>query len=387
MALVCGTDFSKSSVRAARAAALLAARLGVRLHLVHSVEVSADQVFEERKVTVIEWAEGDLRAAAERLRALGADVQVHLEFGPPDERLQDVAARVGAKLVIVAALGKREPNKWQLGSNAYRLAHQAHVPVLLVRAVEPFEAWVNQTRPLKILFGADLTHSSEVAMHWIRDLRSVGPCEVTVVHLYFPPQEFQRFGLSGVRSYADPDPEVTKALTHEFAARLTAGLGAAPHKTRFEPHLGRVGDRLAALAVEEQANLVVVGSHDRSAAGRLLHGAVSHELIEHASVSVACIPQPNLTRAAPAPKIKAVLVATDFSPTGDSAVPLAYSVVADGGTVHLVHVIKEHAQGPTAPRDIFPGPSTDTRSKPRRAHSCSSWSRPIKPATTRSRNC
>jgi nucleotide-binding universal stress UspA family protein len=360
MSIVCGTDFSEPSLRAAHAAALLAARSNMRLHLVHAVEMSSEQLFGEQRSGHIDWAEGHLRKTAERLSSLGADVKVHLEFGPPDERLQDVAANVGAKLVVIAALGKRLPGKWQLGSNAYRLAHDARVPVLLVRTLAPFEAWSNGTRPLRILFGADLSLSCEHAMHWIRDLNAVAPCEVTAVHLYFPPEQFHRFGLGGVRSFADPDPEVTKALARNFTTRLAAGLGSTPVvKTRFEPHLGRVGDRLAALALEEQADVVVVGSHGRNGLGRLLHGTVSHEVIERSDVSVVCVPAPRMA-AAPAPRINSVLVATDFSPTGDCAVPLAYSAVADGGTVHLVHIVKERLQPVTDPRDIFPTASTDT---------------------------
>lgn len=360
MSIVCGTDFSEPSLRAAHVAALLAARANVRLHLVHTIELSFAEIFAEPRGTLFNWAERQLRSTAEGLRALGADVQVHLEFGAPDERLEEVAALVAAKLIIVAALGNRRPNKWQLGSNAYRLAHDAHVPVLLVRALEPFEAWVNHARPLRILLGVDLSLSSEAAMRWVHDLRVFGPCEVIAVHLYWPPEQFHRFGLAGVRSYVEPDPEVTKTLQRDFSTRLSAALGATPIKTRLEPHLGRIGDRLATLATEEHVDLVVVGSHGRNAAGRLLHGMTSHDVIHWAGMSVACVPAPGLTDAASAPRFANVLVATDFSPTGDSAVPLAYSIVADGGTVHMVHVVKEGSRRTTDPRDIFPAASTET---------------------------
>ena len=52
--------------------------------------------------------------------------------------------------------------------------------------------------------------------------------------------------------------------------------------------------------------------------------------------SVACVPAPSLTRAFAAPKLARVLAATDFSPIGDSAVPLAYSAVPSSVTQAVV---------------------------------------------------
>ena len=46
------------------------------------------------------------------------------------------------------------------------------------------------------------------------------------------------------------------------------------------------------------------------------------------------------------PSLKRVMVATDFSPTADAAVPFAYALVAAGGEVHLVHVV-EHDEAPS----------------------------------------
>jgi nucleotide-binding universal stress UspA family protein len=59
-----------------------------------------------------------------------------------------------------------------------------------------------------------------------------------------------------------------------------------------------------------------------------------------------------------------VLVATDFSAGGDAALPLAYSVVADHGIVHLVHVVPDDAsRSPVDPSDIFPDASPEPSSE------------------------
>jgi nucleotide-binding universal stress UspA family protein len=40
------------------------------------------------------------------------------------------------------------------------------------------------------------------------------------------------------------------------------------------------------------------------------------------------------------PDLRSVLAATDFSEIGDRAVPFAYSMLPQGGTVHLVHIVE-----------------------------------------------
>jgi nucleotide-binding universal stress UspA family protein len=359
MSIVCGTDFSEHSLRAARVAALLCARRKTALHLVHAIELSSEEVFAEPQAGLRSWAERQLQTAADQLAPLGAEIRVHLELGSADERLQHVAAHVGAKLIAVAALGQRTPGKWALGSNAERLAHRSQLPVLVVRQGDALEAWARGERPLRVVLGIDRSLSSDAAMRWTAELRAYGPCEVTAVHLYWPPEQFHRFGLSGVRSYVEPDPEVTKALTRDFSARLENAL-RGPATTLLEPHIGRIGDRLAIIADEHGADLVVVGTHGRGPQQRLLYGSVSHDAVHWAKASVACVPAPPFTHALAAPRLATVLVATDFSPAGNAAIPLAYGIVADGGTVHMVHVVKERGHHPADPHDIFPPASADS---------------------------
>jgi nucleotide-binding universal stress UspA family protein len=362
MTIVCGIDFSRTSQRVVDTAIELAIRTKVPLHLVHALG-SSDPIFEEARSVAKREATRHLIKLADRGRSLGARIEVHIEEGPADEVLQGVAKRSGASLIVVAALGQRAEGERQMGSHAERLAQHAHVPVLVLRGHDPFKAWVGQKRALRILVGVDLTQTTESALRWIAGLREFGPCDVILTHLYWPPEQFERLGLSGIRSYLDPDPAVTRALSREFGPRATELLKAAPIKTRFEPHLGRLGDRLATIAHEENADLVVVGSHPRTVADRLMHGSVSHEVVRAAQLSVVCVPadeHPTATRARP----QNVLVATDFSAGGDAALPLAYSVVADHGIVHLVHVVPDDAsRSPVDPSDIFPDASPEPSSE------------------------
>ena len=189
-------------------------------------------------------------------------------------------------------------------------------------------------------------------MKWVHDLRAFGPCDVVAVELYWPPDQFNRLGLSGVRSYLDPDPEVTRALEREFSERASRVGLAGSVKYRCAPNLGRIADRLADIAREERADLVVVGSHSRNALTRLWEGSVSRAVLQCAHTSVACIPSAAAAQQRTVPRIGSVLVATDFSPLGDAAIPLAYATASPGATVHLIHILKAQID-PLAPHDVF----------------------------------
>jgi nucleotide-binding universal stress UspA family protein len=256
-------------------------------------------------------------------------------------------------LIVVAALGRRRESQWRLGSHAERLAQRSRVPVLVVRAPEALEAWAKGTAPLRIVLGADASLSSEQAMQWVGGLCTLGPCEVTAVHLYWPPEQFRRLGLHGVRSYLEPAPEVTNALERDLGARFASLSGAPQSKLRCEPHIGRIGDRLAAVAAEVGAQLLVVGSHPRTALDRMAEGSVSRDVLHCAGMSVACVPLPADARMSKTPDLHDVLVATDFSPTADAALPLAYAIAPRGSTVHVVHVTHERTARPLEPHDIF----------------------------------
>jgi nucleotide-binding universal stress UspA family protein len=352
MSIVVGTDFSEASARALAAAAQLAVRNAQPLHVLHAVELGEPEQVGASHEGHIATLRTRLEQAAEPLRKLGATVSVHVEQGSPDDALLALGAQLRARLIVVAALGTRRSSKALLGSRADRLAQHAQLPVLVVRSAEAFEAWARGSRPLRVLLGADLSLSSRHAMAWFEQLRSLGPCELVAAHLYWPPTEFLRLGLTGVRSYTQPDPEVTAALRRELGHHLPA-LQAEGTQLRLEPHLGRLGDRLASLGAEERADLIVVGSHNHTLRQRLWHGSVSHVVLEHATTNVACIPAPADAALPPARPFRNVVVATDFSDIGNSAITLAYRAAERGATIHLVHVVEDRGRFPTEPHDVF----------------------------------
>jgi nucleotide-binding universal stress UspA family protein len=354
MAILCGLDFSKPSEQALLAAGHLAKRMRQPLHLVHACIAASASGRSEPDDDTLREAELKLQEAARRLDGVAGEIHTHVRWGHPDEALLEVARQVSATLIIIAALGHRRSEKWQLGSHADRLAQRSHLPLLVVRSAAPFIAWANGERPLRVLLGVDPSLTAREAIRHAGELSSFGPCELTALHLYWPPAEFARLGLHGVRDYADPDPAVTRALTQELNAQLASTFDGKAVRVLLEPHIGRIGDRIASLADVGCSDLIVVGSHSRDAVNRALSGSTSRDVLERARVAVLCVPvsaSANVTRLS---EFRNVLIATDFSAEGNAAIALGYSAVVPGGTVHLVHVEHESPHSAIEPHDIFP---------------------------------
>jgi nucleotide-binding universal stress UspA family protein len=106
-----------------------------------------------------------------------------------------------------------------------------------------------------------------------------------------------------------------------------------------EVGVGRIADHLVALAAEEKVDLLVVGTHQRKALGKLW--SVSHHALRLARMSVASVPTRAGVHGADVelPQVRSVLVTTDFSETADRAIAYACAVTPPGGTVHLLHVV------------------------------------------------
>lgn len=353
MSILCGTDFSEAAHQALIAAAHIAVRARTPLHLVHSVQAGHPKPEPESKSEYQEWVVRQLQREADRARALGADVQVHLKQGSPDEAMLGLVAEQSTQLIVIGPLGGRAPGAFALGGHADRLIQRTQVPVLIVRGAEPFRTWLADERPLRIVMGADLSRSTDAAMEAVQRWRALAPCDVTAVHLYWPPEQFARLGIEGVRSYLDPDPDVTQTLTRELAHRLGVKEGADALQIHVEPHLGRPGDRLADIAYQRKADVLVVGSHGRNALQRFWEGSVSRWAVHAARTSVLCVPAPRAPAALEVPHMRNVLAATDLSPAGNAAVALAYALAEVGGTVHLVQVVPAKDVAPLAPHDIF----------------------------------
>ncbi|HEX6198959.1 MAG TPA: universal stress protein, partial [Thermoanaerobaculia bacterium] len=245
----------------------------------------------------------------------------------------------------VASQGHSSTPVFRVGGTSERLALCASLPVLVVRESEPFERWAAGERPLRVVLGLDESTASEAAIRFVQTLREAGPCDVTAARVYAVPEERRRYGLRGPAPWLEPDPQLERLLERDLRARLTELPGSGTLEYRLRLGIGRQGDDLLHLAELERADLVVVGSHQRTGLPRL--ASVTSVLLHFGRMAVAAVPTPAGEETSPreVPPIRRVAAATDLSPFANHAVRHAYALATDreGAEVLLLHVAAKEA--------------------------------------------
>jgi nucleotide-binding universal stress UspA family protein len=324
--ILCGTDLSPASDAAVKCAAACAKKRNRRLLLAHVVSSSES--------LALATAQMRLESKATELRdSYGISVATRAEQGATDERLLELACAQGANIIVVSALGSSGRRR-SLGSVPERLCELAGVPVLIARDAAGLDAWSAHLRRLKVLVGSGLGDASRSALLHIASWPDVA---LTLAHVAWPYGEHYRLGVGLPIPLDYLQPEVHQQLLSDLGRWAGETASTNDLELRVIAGWGRIDSHLAELALEEEADLLVVGNHQRNLAERIWHGSVSRHAIHEASCNVLCVPNVSAAaRVASSPR--AVVVPTDFSALSDRAIPVGYSLLERGGTLHLVHV-------------------------------------------------
>jgi nucleotide-binding universal stress UspA family protein len=337
--IVCGTDFSTHALEAANVAAAMAMRLGAPLLLVHGADERGD-IPATYWPSIQETQRPQLETEATRLRARGTNVEEHLTGGVPDEGVADCAERADARLIVLAASGQGAFGRWLLGSVSERIAETAWVPTLVVRRGERMLDWAHGGKPLRVFVGTDFTRESDAALAWTAQLREVGPCEFTIGFVDRLAEKRAEEARELPRGTDLPDAQ--EMFKFELEQRVTSFLPQHDVHVRVLPTSGHVESHLLEMAAEARADLIVVGTHQWRGLSRLRHPSVSRRLLHTAHGNVVCVPARHVVsaRSPCVAQARQVIVATDLSPHGGTAIPYAFSMMQLGGTAWLLHVAK-----------------------------------------------
>lgn len=337
MRITCGTDFSDRGREAADVAALLAARSGGRLSLVHALDTRGAVLGAAHVLQALESAAREqLDQEAIRLQALGADVEVAMPDGWPDEAVLGNAERHESTLIVLAATGSRDGPGVSVGKTCERSLSRTSVPMLVVRDAAPLTAWLRGDKPLRLMVAFDFNPEAAAALAFAARFARLGNCRIIVAHVDDLQREARRMGISGT-------PEIVQQRLHELLVDRVAELDPAlPADVVVSAHLGDAGARLAHLAERENADLVISGTHQRGPIHRLFAGSVSLQLLRDAPSNLLVVPatEAALAQAAPAPReVRRLLAATDLSETGNRAIAHALALTPEGATLRIVHVM------------------------------------------------
>lgn len=272
--ILAATDFSEDAGNAMRRAALLAAREGEPLELLHVVSgPSLEALREWVPAGAPERLVEDARRLLGEAAGAGGGAKARLAVG---DVLQEIlAASARASLLVVGARGLNPLRDAILGTIAERLAGRCTPPILVVRASPKAEY-------RSVLVALDLLPGSE---RLLEAARRIAPgALLAAVHAYDVPFEgaLQRSGVGAAaidRHRIDAAAKARAAIESLGAASGAAGV--VPIVERAHP---------ARLVVDSQrslgADLVVIGKRSRGAVESLLLGSVTRHVLADAEADV-----------------------------------------------------------------------------------------------------
>jgi nucleotide-binding universal stress UspA family protein len=335
--IVCATDLSPGSEAVVTAAATMSRALGWPLELVHLVHVPLempDLLSDELITDMTAASEEKLHAQVAPLREAGLHVAGATVVGLGHD-VHRYAQAQGAGLLVLGTHARTGPSRFFLGSVAERTIQAASCPVLVVppHATGRLVDGTAGTKPLRVLAGIDFSPASDAALAWLRAFGRRTDFDGRLLHLYSPAREHERLGLPPPQAF-DIDQEVVAVLSRELRAHVEAHLGT-DLALRIRPNWGGEDDPIAWEAETDGADLLIIGTSQTRHSTALA-------TVRGAHLPVLCVPgQTAATEAPVAAPVRSVLVATDFSPSGNAAITDARRLLLPaGGDLVLAHVTK-----------------------------------------------
>lgn len=182
-----------------------------------------------------------------------------------------------------------------------------------------------------IIAGCDLSKPSDQALERAIGIAQLHRAKVVLVHAQAndaPVAEVDNALLAQLG-------EVSAAVRAEEAAQLAAKLAEIEALGLSAQVISRIGppdEVLASAAHDENADLIVVGTHGHTGVARFLLGSVANATVRRAPCDVLVVRGEPVRAAFTRP-----LVATDFSAAADKALGNANNVLAPGTRLAVVH--------------------------------------------------
>jgi nucleotide-binding universal stress UspA family protein len=351
MTILCATDFSPSSRRAAELAAASARRLGDTLILVHVLEPMLQAVPFALPGAAV-W-QGEMKASAEAtlaeevkaLRERGVVAEAEFIVGNPADALLSLIEQRQPRLLVMGTHGRKGVGRFFLGSVADEVVKASPRPVLIARG-DVSERWMGGA-PLRLAIGLDGTRVAESVMAWLATLPAHFS-EPTLIRLYWPFEEAIRYGIDEPWQGTEANPVLLPLLERDVRQLARPFVGEDNLRLSFCMAHVNAAEVILTEATRLGADALVVGvPHGKLEAWNALD---IDDVLHTGTLPVFCVPQVRTAASKRLPEFRTVLVVTDLSDASNQAILSAYGAVRPGGRIELVHVhVHEIRSGLSSP--------------------------------------
>ena len=279
--IVVGVDLSPEAKGAAVVGERLARLADVPCHVVHAVrDAWAPLVAVSVDPQVVDMQQLQLGVARHHVNELlGTSVsdqlrgEVDVLFGPAAVVLQQVMREKRPGLVVLGGKHHSVLDRWLGGSTSLHIVRAAEVPVLITAGTPPAFR--------RVLVAADLSKAAGPTLGLAERFARLVGAELRVLTVFEP--------LPDMPAMSPVDPTEYFALAQDRLQREIWPLVKAPAVEKFVRH-GTVVDTLLREATDWKADVLVVGSHGKGWAQRVLLGSVTEQLINHLPTSLLVAP-------------------------------------------------------------------------------------------------
>lgn len=277
------TDLSSRCDRALDRASALARLWNAGLVAAHVLEPHPANL-KDRGEETLSWRRPPRQSArvAEQIRRDLVDsadpVTVRVAEGDPAERIEEIAREEGCGLIVTGVARDETFGRYLLGATVDRLIRRSRIPVLVVKAR-------GKRAYGKIVVATDF---SEASLHALDAALAFFPkAEIALLHAYEVPFE----GLVTREDYREQWSEAEREASAAFLAKSKATEADKRRIKVFVEH-GSPPTILRAYVEDHSADLVVVGSHGRSAMFDVLIGSTARRIVETARGDVLLVREP-----------------------------------------------------------------------------------------------
>ena len=273
--ILCPVDFSDFSIRGFEYAHSLAKHYSAKLCLEHVVEPLA---LDPRSLSGMDNVWRQLSDNAKmRLEELsgthpknGVRPELVVRFGFISQAILALAKESGADLIVMGTHGRSGLDRVVMGSVTEKVLRKANCPVLVVRKpAHDFgpSAPASAPAPLKkIIACTDFSDNAERALSYAASLAEEYGAQLTLLH---------------VVPEISPSANLPRA-TAELSRRLAESLAKETFSSSVQSivRIGRPYEEIIQLALESQADLVVMGVRGQNTLDAAIFGSTTHRVIQ-----------------------------------------------------------------------------------------------------------
>lgn len=290
--IIAAIDFSPTSFAAAQWVARWLAK-DSELILVHSLVVPEFHGLLAEKYPLPSSLLENAKAGAQRRlgnfsRTLGLErLSIEVREGRPADAIAAVAREKQADLVVVGKHGERRYAGYT-GRTADSLIRSAPSPVLMATEAR-------SVPPRKLLVPLTYSSVTPYVIEWVRRVQAASGAEVVAVHVVGSAVLSHVLTMSSIKTGDTPtDNELGEifAEDRDHWSRELIAAGVPEDKVTAEVVFGEVSDSVVVASLENDADMIIMGSH-AGAVRRWLLGSAASAVLRHAEIPVLVVVEPD----------------------------------------------------------------------------------------------